>query len=153
MIRRGILVRGWVAGSRECHWSSLTAQGKGRHFMKVDFCLPGIPAQACTRETSVPVFVFHYLLVIMGISRKERVARALQMFCLMSLLLKNGCPGFGGNGKCGEKLQAGGPWSQEGIFETTHLKRKLEECPLLQKEVELLVKGKKVNITKIENAG
>ena len=61
--------------------------GKGRHFMNAEFLFALYSSTGLdSRETSVSVFVFHYLLVIMAVIRKWRVARALQLLCLMSLL-------------------------------------------------------------------
>lgn len=79
--------------------NSFIEQGKGRHLMKAEFCLPCIPVQPGLERDICPRVCFHYLLVIMAVIRKWRVARALQIFCLMNLLWKSGSPGFSGNGK------------------------------------------------------
>lgn len=64
-----------------------------------------------SRETSV--FVFHYLLVVMAIVRKWRVARGPSEYLFNEPSLERHSPGFSGNGKCGKKLQVGGTSSRK----------------------------------------
>ena len=91
-----------------------------------------------SRETSVPVFVFHYLLVIMVVIRKWRVAGGPSDVLFNEPSLEEQFFWLQWKWEMWDEVSA----AAGRKVEAKDMKRKLEGSKLLRKEAELEFKGK-----------